>query len=319
MVKSVLFSIPVALSVVLCLLTDLPIMAKTAGGHASDTIELLFGKPNAHAVSVRSILMHEFNPAIDNMRVMNTAMGGHRLYGHWGFSGRIPFKRNPNLRRYIQANPRMKKVIIEAWKKDQEKMLEAVSKFVRLTDRKRLRGFTGILYDMHLLGDWSTQNTADLQKIDDIVKDLRKNVQRTFQDDKAYAKRIAGELDDLVIELKKNSKRMSPKKQAETVLRYLKEHPTLGKRLGRYLGNVSPELASKYGVRATLVRGVSWAIGPVAAALAVLEVTWELRQLEQRRRQETACRKAERTARWNLLIENLDKNNAAIEKLLVEG
>ena len=298
-----------------CLFTGLSAWARTAGGHASDIIELLFGKPNVQVGYVRDILVKEFNPAIDNMSVLEMlSEGEHRLYGHWGFSGRIPFRSNPNLRLYISKHPEMKNIIIEAWKRDQERMLIAVSKFVGLTDRARLRGFTGILYDMHILGDWSTANTVSLQNVDAIINDLKKNLRRVFDGDRAYAREVIKQLE---AELKRLPTRAGNKERARVLMRFMNR--TLRNRLAPFVRTVPAKYGLKTGVVSTVMRAVSYSSAAIAIAWIISEITWEKYLLDQRRKQERECRRAEMIARWNILTKRLKDSNLAIHMLLTEN
>ena len=121
-----------------------------------------------------------------NFSWFNWGNYGHRLLFHWGFNAdpkqyaplvkqvRSCLKGNENAQEqerkffaYLTRNIQSRR----NWK-----LINAV---ISVTGIPTARGYANavatILYDVHLLGDYSTTNTAALPKIDDIERDLTEN------------------------------------------------------------------------------------------------------------------------------------------------
>ena len=114
---------------------------------------------------------------------------GHRLLFHWGFNAdpkyyaplvkqiRSCLKGNPNAKyeerkffAYLMRNIQSRR---------NRKLINAVTSVTGIpTARGYANAVATILYDVHLLGDYSTTNTSALPKIDDIENDL---VERGFK------------------------------------------------------------------------------------------------------------------------------------------
>ncbi len=149
--------------------------------HAGDMVEVLTGDRSARVPDLRAMCV-DFSATIDNFKVIKgipVGLEGHRVYGHWGFSGDIPFNKPP-LSEILQrvesgvlqrggtpaeaqsARAAVKAKIIEAWKRDVANLIRLVEAETGLTGIQA-KGLAGLFYDIHLLGDWSGIKLASLQ------------------------------------------------------------------------------------------------------------------------------------------------------------
>lgn len=105
---------------------------------------------------------------------------GHRNFGHWGFSSDIPFNKNEYLKELLSEGV-TRKEIIQAWKIRTNEMTDIVVKYTGITNRKQARALAGLIYDHHLLKDYSDKLTQPLQNINHLEKDIIKNFEKLFK------------------------------------------------------------------------------------------------------------------------------------------
>jgi len=156
--------------------------------HASDMAQVIVG--GAGGGAGLDALLREFSKTIDNFEVIQgipVGRAGHRVYGHWGFSDSIPFgagELKAVLDR-IEANDgeaaraAAKERIRVAWRRDVDRLVEIARRLSGL-DGRAARGLAGLLYDIHLLGDWQGVKIGSLQGLDHISADIEKNINRIF-------------------------------------------------------------------------------------------------------------------------------------------
>lgn len=171
------------------LLTPALGFAKSGSEHVADMLSTVFDNANVRSPEVRSAL-YEFTKTIDNFEIVKAlplGKDGHRLYGHWGFSDSIPFNKEPlkgMLERMASTEGQAaandaKEKIIRAWRSDVTAM-ENLSARILGVQGRAAKGFAGILYDIHLLGDYSGVKLDALQDVNALKADLVKNVNRLF-------------------------------------------------------------------------------------------------------------------------------------------
>jgi len=109
----------------------------------------------------------------------------HRFMGHWGWAGAIP----------NEAFERGKKVglskeqIIDIWQRIHHETVDDVMKNTGLP-KKAADSFAGILYDAHLLHDYTGEFSEALQDVKWIKRDLLKNLHRMFGPNSNYVKGV---------------------------------------------------------------------------------------------------------------------------------
>lgn len=174
-------------------------LAKSGSEHVADMLSMVFNSSNIRAPEVRSSL-YEFTKLIDNfeiVRALPLGPDGHRLYGHWGYSDSIPFNREPlkgmldkiALTKGKEAAEAAKEKIIHAWRKDVAKMEELSARLLGVRGRAA-KGFAGLLYDVHLLGDYSGAKLGALQNCEALMNDLIKNINRIFGNHSSQSRQI---------------------------------------------------------------------------------------------------------------------------------
>lgn len=112
----------------------------------------------------------------------------HRILGHWGFEGSIPFNQEP-WKSALAQYP--KDELIQMWSKYNTSLVKRVAKLTGLGTHEA-KGLTGIIYNTHLLGDLVEGNTrTDLvYPIDGICKDIEKNLHRLLGNNSTEAKNV---------------------------------------------------------------------------------------------------------------------------------
>ncbi|WP_319202168.1 hypothetical protein [uncultured Ilyobacter sp.] len=113
---------------------------------------------------------------------------GHRNWGHWGFSGSIPFERNEYLQNLIKEGV-TKQEIVSAWRNQVDAMTDEVIKYTGLP-RKQAKAFAGLIYSDHILMDYLDSKTSALQDIKYIHDDIIKNTSAIFGKESVQAKNI---------------------------------------------------------------------------------------------------------------------------------
>lgn len=173
---------------ILMLCTASPALAFSGTEHAADMLAVLLGEGRTDA-EVR-VTLREFTKTIDNFNVIEgvpVGKAGHRVYGHWGFAADIPFEHGElkeTLDRIAVAEgEKARTAAIEkiraAWHDDARHLIKISERLIGI-DGKAARGLAGLLYDVHLLGDWQGKKLGSLQDADAIFADLQKCVHRLF-------------------------------------------------------------------------------------------------------------------------------------------
>ena len=116
----------------------------------------------------------------------------HRILGHWGFEGNIPFNKEP-WKSALAEYP--KDEIIHIWQNYNTGLVKRVAKLTGL-GRHQAKGLTGIIYNTHLLGDLVEGNvrTDLIYPVDNISKDIEKNLHRLLGNNSNEAKIVISKM-----------------------------------------------------------------------------------------------------------------------------
>jgi hypothetical protein len=144
-------------------------------------------------------LLKEISSGIDSelVGIVNKKFPGkmhynHRLFGHWGFEGAIPFNHEP-FKTYLKEYP--KSEVIKIWQQYKNKLINRAMELTGLP-KKQAKGLVGLIYNTHLLGDWVPGNKIldPLLNPQIIRKDIIKNLHRLFANNSNFVKQIEKEL-----------------------------------------------------------------------------------------------------------------------------
>ena len=166
----------------------------------------------------------------------------HRILGHWGFEGSIPFNKEP-WKSALEQYP--KDELIKMWQDYNTTLVKRVAKLTGL-GKHEAKGLTGLIYNTHLLGDLKPGNvrTDIVYPIDGICKDIEKNLHRLLGNNSTDARNV-------ITKMRALPKSMPQAEKAAKVLDILKESciddkmfQLYGKQLSRKSISLSRELAA---------------------------------------------------------------------------
>jgi hypothetical protein len=140
--------------------------------------------------------------------------GNHRVVGHWGFSGAIPFDDEP-YKSALKDFPRDK--IIEFWRTYVTSMTDDVMKLTGL-EKKQAQSLAGLIYNTHLLCDYTGTILTPLPKPDLLIKDIGKNLHALFGNRSSFVKQIMDEIAHLP------SNNLTDVQKAEHIYQILVKH-----------------------------------------------------------------------------------------------
>ncbi len=114
---------------------------------------------------------------------------GHRLFFHWGFNGR-PW--SPQIEEKVLAchwdvptTESFKKKLVNEQSRRNRLVMERTSETLQLGMSGALReytnGFASLVYDTHLLGDYSTTQKAPLQDLNAVIDDVKTALYRKLK------------------------------------------------------------------------------------------------------------------------------------------
>ena len=138
----------------------------------------------------------------------------HRILGHWGFEGSIPFKQEP-WKSTLAQYP--KDELVKMWQDYNTKLVKRVAKHTGL-GKHEAKGLTGLIYNTHLLGDLKPGNvrTDLVYPIDGICRDIEKNLHRLLGNNSTEARNV-------ITKMRALPKSMPQAEKAAKVLDILKE------------------------------------------------------------------------------------------------
>lgn len=196
------------------------------------------GKPDGHEADAYSIIPFEhctritdwfetihktidfpYNKYFDGLRNpphQNFSWGsyGHRLFFHWGFNGN-PW--NSKVQECVdkchwdtQTITLFKKKLTDEQARRNRLVLENTSQVLHLGMSGQLRaytnGFASLVYDVHILGDYTTTRHAPLQELNGVIDDIKSALFSKLQGGE-QAKRINKTLDQYKIRYSDKSQR----------------------------------------------------------------------------------------------------------------
>lgn len=226
--------------------------------HANDMLNVLIDD-SIKNTELRNALA-EFSKVIDNFEVIKglpLGQEGHRLYGHWGFGDSIPFNKPPlknmlesiALKEGPAAAEVAKQKIISAWAKDTGRLIGLAESMVG-TGGRTARGLAGLLYSVHLLGDYSGKKLGGLQNIDYLILDLKKQLYNLYGHNSYKAKSIISSIDKIL----SANKSLSTSEKAFKILNYLKTDKIIKNTLSE-LKAVNPSIGLIFKNRGTEIIG----------------------------------------------------------------
>jgi len=213
--------------------------------HAREMLEVLTGKPKYVREAALRSMFEELSTTIDNFEVIKgvpIGKGEHRVYGHWGFAGSIPFNEEP-LKGILgkldsAARKEAKNRISNAWKKDVNKLIKTVREHTGLP-RTQAKGLAGLFYDIHLLGDWKTTKVDALQKPRKIKADILKNLHRLLGNRSNLVNEIGEELKQALKHCTSGDEHC----EAKEIVEVLKKSDQLREKLADLVEEKAPLLA----------------------------------------------------------------------------
>lgn len=116
-------------------------------------------------------------------------VGNHRLIGHWGFEGAIPFNSEPYKSALAQYP---KNEIVKLWQEYVNKVTEFVMKKTGLS-KKQAKGLAGVIYNTHLLGDYTTTYIDPLPHPKYIADETLKSLHRLLGNNNSLVNKIKNE------------------------------------------------------------------------------------------------------------------------------
>ena len=192
-----------------------------SGGHYSDIVAIFEGVKGDNFTDITKIISSGIDSGFPDefYKVFGSRpRGNHRILGHWGFSGNIPFEKEP-YKSALKDYPKDK--IVKLWRNYVNQLTKEAMVKLGLP-KAQAKAVVGIIYDIHLLGDIKPGNKvlAPLPSVQSVSDDLCKNLQRLYGKNSKQVQEIIKQI--------KNIKTRDPQKFAESVLKILKKHP-LGK------------------------------------------------------------------------------------------
>lgn len=163
------------------------------GGHAYDFRHVLEGCSGEELEALYKRISHGTdNLYYDVTDKFGKIPGNHRIIGHWGFEGAIPFNEEP-WKSQLSGIPKNK--LIEMWRNFTISLVKYAEEKTGLPTHQA-KGLVGLLYNVHLLGDrvYGNVEVTQILKPDLITNDIVKNLHRLFGNNSELAKSVAKEI-----------------------------------------------------------------------------------------------------------------------------
>lgn len=187
-------------------------MASNAMHVAATVGDLNLDGPGARAAFA------DIHSIIDNDLRVRPRVGGHRVFGHWGFSDSIPFDAPGPLRDHVAKYPQERERIIALWSDAVKRMTRAVEDGLALP-HKQAQGLAGLVYDHHILADYLDQEIGSLQDMNRLRRDLVRNMNELLGRNTEAARAFRTVVNAV-------SDSLPPKEAAQALLDVLTEHST---------------------------------------------------------------------------------------------
>ncbi len=169
-----------------------------AGGHEADAYSVLPFKEST-AISDWLEAVHKtidvpYNSYFKGLRdaphqKFSWGKYGHRIFFHWGFNGK-PW--SPQIEEKVlqchwdaATTESFKRKLVEEQARRNRFVMERTSETLQLgmsgTLREYSNGFASLVYDTHLLGDYSTTQKAPLQDLNSVIDDIKTALYRKLK------------------------------------------------------------------------------------------------------------------------------------------
>lgn len=158
----------------------------------------------------------------------------HRIIGHWGLDGAIPFNQEP-YKSALSMYPQNE--VVDLWRTYVNDLVDLTVEKTGLRE-KQAKGLVGLIYDTHLLGDYSTVYTEPLQGLDALEDDIQKCLNRLFGNNNALTKDIKADFTSI-------PKNIPNSARAEQMRAVLWKHE-IGERLYNSYGETLSQKGIKY-------------------------------------------------------------------------
>lgn len=208
-------------------------------GHGRDIKSILGNKDLDELYKLISTTVDQELPRIMKEKFGTNPGYNHRIFGHWGFEGAIPFDVEP-YREPLSKYP--KEELIRIWRETVNRLTLRAQQITGLPPRQA-KGLVGLIYNIHLLGDLkpdpkTNKIIAPLRHLipERMNQEIIKNLHRMYGNNSSMVRMISEELNSL-----KNVK--DPQKYAQMVLEILKKH-NLGRNLSAIILRVGEQLST---------------------------------------------------------------------------
>jgi len=207
-------------------------------GHGRDIKSILGNKDLDELYKLVSTTVDQELPQIMKEKFGINPGYNHRIFGHWGFEGAIPFDVEP-YKEPLSKYP--KEEIIGIWRETVNRLTSRAQQMTGLP-RRQAKGLVGLIYNTHLLGDLKPDPKTNkiIEPLQHLVpermnQELKKNLHRIYGNNSLKVQKISEELDSL-------KKVKDPQKYAQMALNILKRRD-LGGNLSVKLGRVAEQLS----------------------------------------------------------------------------
>lgn len=142
--------------------------------------------------------------------------GNHRILGHWGFSGAIPFNDEP----YKSALAKYpKNEVAKLWQTYVSSIIHDVASKTGL-EKKQAQALAGLIYNSHILTDYTGAELKQLAKPTVLIDDFQKNLSTLFGEKSDFTKGLMRELTCL----SKSKEKLSTVEKADRMYQVLVKH-----------------------------------------------------------------------------------------------
>lgn len=208
-------------------------------GHGQDIKTILKNKDLDELYKLTSTTIDQELPRIMKEKFGINPGFNHRIFGHWGFEGDIPFNIEP-YKSYLAKYP--KKEVIKIWAETIKRLTLQAEQITGLPS-KQAKGLVALIYNIHLLGDLkpdpkTNKIISPLQHLvpNRMTDEIIKNLHRMYGNNNLMVQQISKELNSL-------KKIKDPQKYAQMTLDILKKYD-LGGNLSAILERVRNKMSA---------------------------------------------------------------------------
>lgn len=248
------------LVVILLCIVPADVMAMSEAQHKSETATILNAAHRSKElkgmiVDVHKLIDKKSFEVLDKLNALQdgVALGSksdHRILFHWGLKGDIPFRSSEKLSAYLgKLTPENQSIarslIIGEWQNITSTIEEEItqrymqSNGLRIELKKQAEAIIGIMYDTHILADYTTKKIYSLQNPQKLVKDIVDNLYQIFGQSSEYVRNLEVEI-NRIMKIIKESTDEERIREAVSQIRELLKKANIGNRLVK-LGLLNPE------------------------------------------------------------------------------